>query len=434
MATLFATDQMPSKTDRTIKKLERALKRDPDDHVFRDLGLIYLTVGRLAEAPEMYGELLEVRPRFRSDGYALAGAAQWATGKYKEATAIWNEGCRSTYGVVDTILLLFFVAAVEPGLYDHGLAMQLSGKFLAACSDPDWTTDALRFAREEMAEEEFLERIRGENDETLTMAATFQVGARRITTGDVEGFGECMRECVQFDDDRSLGLGCLHVARFEAGVLGDRASHPHPSPSAKGSRPKVLAPTPSALEAVWPQSKFYLNIVIHGCHRPSLLQWLRDEKQTAIVSPQGNGSLVLFSAVSTEREIEELARDLSKGLSCVCMAAAVIDDDVLRLWLFVNGSRRDRYDSTPDYVDNRKSASPEGGKPKTLIKAFDSPSPAGSVETVLRRNYAFARERHQALVDLLGIPGWCVGVDYSDLSLIDLPKGFVHIGKRKASP
>jgi hypothetical protein len=182
---------------------------------------------------------------------------------------------------------------------------------------------------------------------------------------------------------------------------------------------------------------FYSNLTVHRAARPALLAELRRLKREAFVSPTIDGHTVIFDKAIEEQDfkaIERLGKAVTKALSCSALAAVLHDDDVLYLWLFVNGRVRDRYDSLPGYFDpDSAPGPPEGGDAKVLCQAFGRPERADRVDELLRADLLESElagvpgelERHAALAGELGIPPFTAGVCYSSIAGDYVPKEFI---------
>jgi hypothetical protein len=174
---------------------------------------------------------------------------------------------------------------------------------------------------------------------------------------------------------------------------------------------------------------FYVNYTLRGSTQAAVAAELAG--RTAIVSPEKNGCVVVFDEESDDQNgeiIAEIATRLSGNLRCSVLSVLNHDDDVLQYWLHSNGELVDDYDSTPAYfeqagdedADDAKisTSDPRGGNADLLCQLFDA-NTVKKVEIILRKpslggdaGYVFAIERHQDLVDALGIPSFAVGGSY----------------------
>ena len=170
---------------------------------------------------------------------------------------------------------------------------------------------------------------------------------------------------------------------------------------------------------------FYTNVTLYGADRTKALALLKG--RNAAVSPTVREFTVVWdeeSELQDERILEALTKRLSYELDCPAWVVLNHDDDVLSYVLFAGGAELDRYNSCPGYFDGSGSE-PEGGKPTLLAKVFGVESAAKSIEHILRtrEEYAFALERHRALIEALGMPSFGVGLGYKYLTNGELPPG-----------
>src|SRR6266704_6543459 len=150
---------------------------------------------------------------------------------------------------------------------------------------------------------------------------------------------------------------------------------------------------------------FYTNVTLYGADRTKALALLKG--RNAAVSPTVREFTIVWDEeceTQDERILEALTKRLSHELDCPAWAVLNHDDDVFLYVLFARGEELDRYNSCPGYFDGSNSE-PEGGKSTLLAKAFGVESAAKSIERILRARdeYAFALERHQALIGALGM-------------------------------
>jgi hypothetical protein len=173
---------------------------------------------------------------------------------------------------------------------------------------------------------------------------------------------------------------------------------------------------------------FYSNLTVYRPTHPALLAELRRLQRTAFVGPTVHGHTVVFDKASDEQDtvvIERLGRAVTKTLSCSALAAMLHDDDVLYLWLFVNGRVRNRYDSCPAYFDRHaEHGPPTGGNAGLICTAFDRPDRQERVEQLLRADLLEEElpgvpgelKRHAALAAELGMPRFVAGLGYSAIA------------------
>lgn len=175
---------------------------------------------------------------------------------------------------------------------------------------------------------------------------------------------------------------------------------------------------------------FYVNYTLRGIAQQAVADALAG--RTCIVTPPANDTVVVFDAQSDRQDtrvIASLAAELSGKLRCPVLAVLNHDDDILWYQLYTNGDLQDEYDSTPGYFDSDAEPSgPAGGDAAKLCAVFGASDP-GEVECVLRKSffdgggYAFAFERHNDLVNALGISPFAVGTAYASFERDELPEG-----------
>lgn len=174
---------------------------------------------------------------------------------------------------------------------------------------------------------------------------------------------------------------------------------------------------------------FYTNVTLYRTDRAALLAKLKGRH--AAVSPTIRDFTVVWDEECDSQDVrvlEALAKRLSHELSCPAWAVLNHDDDVLMCLLFVAGEKLDEYNSCPGYFEGTGSK-PEGGNASLLAKTFGAETAATSVENILRNQdgYTFAVERHQALVEALGIPSFGVGTGYSYITSGECPPGLENV-------
>ncbi len=173
---------------------------------------------------------------------------------------------------------------------------------------------------------------------------------------------------------------------------------------------------------------FYTNFTLGGVDQLAAAKELAG--RSCLVTPAVNNSVVVFDSASEkqdQREIASLAEMLSQRLKCAVLAVLNHDDDILWYQLYSKGQLEDEYNSTPGYFDASQVTAPSGGDAKKLCAAFGSGNVA-KVEHILSSSledgeYAFAFQRHEALVHALGISPYGVGLGYGYLEDGDMPDG-----------
>ena len=88
----------------------------------------------------------------------------------------------------------------------------------------------------------------------------------------------------------------------------------------------------------------YSNITLKGPEARDILQELGNQGRSAFVSPTEDGLTTVYEMDSDESEENVLiclAEDLSGCFGCPALAVQVVDDDVFRYWLYVDGGLSD---------------------------------------------------------------------------------------------
>ncbi|HVA51091.1 MAG TPA: hypothetical protein VNH11_32420 [Pirellulales bacterium] len=178
---------------------------------------------------------------------------------------------------------------------------------------------------------------------------------------------------------------------------------------------------------------FYVNHTLRGPSQQAVGEALLG--RSAVVTPMRDGCVVVFDEQSDDQDpdaISRLGERLSRQFDCPVLAVLNHDDDILWYQLYVGGELIDEYNSCPDYFeadesfDGDEPGGPSGGDAEKLCRAFGAGNVA-AVEKVLRSSgddsYVFAVERHQDLVQALGIPSFGVGAGYRNIMNGESPDG-----------
>lgn len=168
---------------------------------------------------------------------------------------------------------------------------------------------------------------------------------------------------------------------------------------------------------------FYVNHTVRTEDRVKLRSVLRHNKLTAYISPAKNGCVVVAeqqAATQATAPIVSLAKLLSIEAQAPVLVAADHDDDFLHLALYESGQEITDYSSDPSHVVEDKETD-LAGKAAKLCTAFDVPEAVEAVAAILQAQYAFAVERHGALIAALRLSDFAVGFGYRYLSRGELP-------------
>lgn len=168
---------------------------------------------------------------------------------------------------------------------------------------------------------------------------------------------------------------------------------------------------------------FYANITLEGPTQRPVADYLNRLNRSAYVSPSINQVTVVYDGASggeDERDLGELAEDLSETFQCRALAVVNYDDAVLRYRLYEAGELIDEYESHG--VEDRSAASARsraGGDSKAICRAFAVEHAVDRVDAVLHRTaYLFQVDRHLELVELLRISSFAVGMGFKDVEHI----------------
>jgi hypothetical protein len=153
---------------------------------------------------------------------------------------------------------------------------------------------------------------------------------------------------------------------------------------------------------------FYTNIVLPESDLDRVSSAVEALGRRAYVAGDGKMTVVYDERCDKQDidALERLARDLSRKLGGAALAVCNHDDDVLWYALVENGKTVDVYESDPGYFDGGGNA-PKGGDAGRLCRAFGAVGRDAEVEALLRQGrgeIVFEIDRHQRLLELLGLP------------------------------
>ena len=136
----------------------------------------------------------------------------------------------------------------------------------------------------------------------------------------------------------------------------------------------------------------------------------RSVKTRAYISPPKDGWVTVYDETSDdqdERELQRLAKVISKELSTTVFAFLDHDSDILIYYLYERGEIADEYNSNPDYFEpaNEKTRKRCRGNPQAILKHCVSGTRLEDVDKILHRpdEYGFAEEILVDLAPLLGM-------------------------------
>jgi hypothetical protein len=168
---------------------------------------------------------------------------------------------------------------------------------------------------------------------------------------------------------------------------------------------------------------FYTNFIVRVSDQTAVASALQD--RSAMVSLVENESVVVFDEESDSQDpevLQSLGRFLSNQFHCPVLAIINHDDDVLIYSLFDNGEMIDEYNSSPGYFEGEDTP-PSGGNAEKLCAAFKSVAVAEVRRILHDSELTFAIEKHQELVEALGLPTFSVGAGFDYISRGEFPVG-----------
>jgi hypothetical protein len=173
---------------------------------------------------------------------------------------------------------------------------------------------------------------------------------------------------------------------------------------------------------------YYTNFTVKHGDAQEIAEALSQAGRSAILSPPLNGFVVVYDMACEGQdlaELESVGNLLSSTLGCSVLGVLNHGDDVLLLLVFDRGEVIDEYNSCPDYFVDKEPEGPVGGNSELLCRVFSPKANLAELERVLRddEEYAFAFERHEAIVNTLGLPGFAVASGYKYIEQGEIPEG-----------
>ncbi len=192
---------------------------------------------------------------------------------------------------------------------------------------------------------------------------------------------------------------------------------------------------------------FYVNVTVRGPRQSEVADWLKAGGFEAFVSPTQRGLTTVYEVLcdsQNDEHIRAFAGSLSQALGCPALAVLNHDDDVLWYGLYQAGVLDHEYNSAPDFFDDDvfgldldEDLGPEddgvfipsGGDAEALCAAFNPTTDEARVAAILsavddETGYVCAFERHEALAEALGLPGFTVCCGYRHLERGTFPPGY----------
>ncbi len=170
---------------------------------------------------------------------------------------------------------------------------------------------------------------------------------------------------------------------------------------------------------------FYTNVTLARATPQATLDALGSRR--ALLAGVGERVLVFDKACESQdpQVLAALCAELSSRVGCAALGASNHDDDVLMLFLFNDGRPVTDYNSCPGYFGGDERP-PSVVDAAALCKAFGVEQAASRLAAILASeddDMLFATDRHQAVVDALGLPTASVGFGFEYLMAGELPEG-----------
>ncbi len=162
---------------------------------------------------------------------------------------------------------------------------------------------------------------------------------------------------------------------------------------------------------------FYSNITLTTDARDKVINFLVDEKRHTFVYPI-DGFICVFP--KNDEILFELAEQLSSNFKCSAFSVIIHDDSLLLYKLFDSGNLLDDYNSCPGYFSGVNQPS-TGGNAEKLCSVYSVPDERDSLEEILRKEYTFESNRHDAIIAKINLPYCTVGGGFGYLQEDDVP-------------
>jgi hypothetical protein len=162
---------------------------------------------------------------------------------------------------------------------------------------------------------------------------------------------------------------------------------------------------------------FYSNITLSTNEQQPVIDYLNEFKRHAYVYKQDK-FVCVFPA--NDQVLFKLAKRLSEHFKCAAIGVMNHDDSLLLYKLFDCGNLLDDYNSCPGYFSGEEQPI-FGGDAQKLCEIYGAPKEVEAVDALLRKEYTFEMNRHDALVDKLGLPTCTAGGGFSYLQEDDGP-------------
>jgi len=199
---------------------------------------------------------------------------------------------------------------------------------------------------------------------------------------------------------------------------------------------------------------FYVNVTLKGPDRSDIAEYLQRMGCKAYLTPAVDSVTTLCEEQCDSQDgtvISRITQDLSGYFHDAALAVVNHDDDVLAYVLYDKGERHHAYNSSPWYVDGAQLGGdfdlpedqitsqsgdrnvgpelPAGGDAEALVRLLGNAANLAAVNQVLSGGadaFAFAVERHEALLKALGLPDHALCFGYRYLSRGEAPPGMTE--------
>lgn len=160
---------------------------------------------------------------------------------------------------------------------------------------------------------------------------------------------------------------------------------------------------------------FYSQVLVCGANQTDCAAVMRALGRRSFVAPPHRSIVPVCDAGSESLDIDELdsvAYTLSHRLKTPSVAVLNHDDDLLVFRIF----------GREGFKGYCRSGMLIGGAYTQLRYACEAMCSTASLWLTFARSFRFEYERHEALVRLLNLPPWSIGMGYRYLSQGDLPR------------
>jgi nucleoid-associated protein EbfC len=163
---------------------------------------------------------------------------------------------------------------------------------------------------------------------------------------------------------------------------------------------------------------FYTNITLSTDKLHEVIDFLNEKKRHTYVYGK-DGFVCIFP--KSDPILFTLAGVLSKQFKCAAFAVMNHDDGLLLYQLFDSGKLLDDYNSCPGHFSGEEGPS-VGGNAEVLCVVYSIPEEVDALNDVLRKEFVFEINRHDALIAKLELPICTAGGGFDYLKEGDLPE------------